>query len=104
MREEPPYVTGEVELLGPTPAEAAFRYAADGRAHGVVAMFHDQATIPSKILDWGEAVNVTWGLPFIRTSVDHGVAYDAAASGTASESGMVAAIRAAQRLTGGPGE
>ncbi|KPK53052.1 MAG: hypothetical protein AMJ63_07515 [Myxococcales bacterium SG8_38_1] len=104
LRAEPPYSTGEVELLGPTPAEAAFRYAADGRAHGVVAMFHDQATIPSKILDWGEAVNVTWGLPFIRTSVDHGVAYDAAASGKASESGMVAAIRAAQRLTGGPGE
>jgi len=101
LREEAPYSSGEVELLGPTPAEAAFRYAADGRAHGVVAMFHDQATIPSKILDWGEAVNVTWGLPFVRTSVDHGVAYDAAAAGTASESGMLAAIRAAQRLTGG---
>ena len=67
-------------------------------------MFHDQATIASKLLDWGEAVNTTWGLPFIRTSVDHGVAYDAAASGTASESGMVAAIRAAQRLSGGQGE
>jgi len=104
LRDGPPYSTGEVELLGPTPAEAAFRYAADGRAHGVVAMFHDQATIPSKILDWGEAVNVTWGLPFVRTSVDHGVAYDAAASGSASESGMIAAIAAAQRLTGEPGE
>ena len=104
LREETPYSTGEVELLGPTPAEAAFRYAADGRVHGVIAMFHDQATIPSKILDWGEAVNVTWGLPFVRTSVDHGVAYNAAASGTASESGMIAAIRAAQRLTGRPGE
>ena len=101
LREEVPYSSGEVELHGPTPAEAAFRYAADGRAHGVVAMFHDQATIPSKLLDWGEAVNVTWGLPFVRTSVDHGVAYDAAAAGTASESGMIAAIRAAQRLTGG---
>ena len=101
LREEAPYSTGEVQLLGPTPAEAAFRYAADGRAHGVVAMFHDQATIPSKILDWGEAVNVTWGLPFVRTSVDHGVAYDAAAAGTASESGMLAAIRAARRLAGG---
>jgi len=101
LREERPYSSGEVELMGPTPAEAAFRYAADGRAHGVVAMFHDQATIPSKLLDWGEAVNVTWGLPFVRTSVDHGVAYDAAASGTASENGMIAAIRAAQRLTGG---
>lgn len=104
LRDDPPYATGEVELLGPTPAEAAFRYAADGRAHGVVAMFHDQATIPSKLLDWGEAVNVTWGLPFVRTSVDHGVAYDAAASGTASESGMVAAIAAAQRLSGESGE
>jgi len=104
LREEAPYSSGEVELLGPTPAEAAFRYAADGRVHGVVAMFHDQATIPSKILDWGEAVNVTWGLPFVRTSVDHGVAYDAAAAGTASESGMLAAIRAAQRLTGGTQE
>ncbi|MFZ1864614.1 MAG: 4-hydroxythreonine-4-phosphate dehydrogenase PdxA [Polyangiales bacterium] len=101
LREEAPYCTGEIELLGPTPAEAAFRYAADGRAHGVVAMFHDQATIPSKLLDWGEAVNVTWGLPFVRTSVDHGVAYDAAAAGVASESGMVAAISAAQRLSGG---
>jgi 4-hydroxythreonine-4-phosphate dehydrogenase len=101
LREEDLYAGGDVELIGPTPAEAAFRYAADGRAHGVVAMFHDQATIPSKLLDWGEAVNTTWGLPFVRTSVDHGVAYDAAAAGTASESGMVAAIRAAQRLTGG---
>lgn len=104
LRDGAPYSDGEVELLGPTPAEAAFRYAADGRAHGVVAMFHDQATIPSKILDWGEAVNVTWGLPFVRTSVDHGVAYDAAAAGSASESGMVAAIAAARRLTGGPPE
>ncbi len=102
--EEPRFSSGEVELRGPTPAEAAFRHAADGRAHGIVAMFHDQATIPSKLLDWGQAVNVTWGLPFVRTSVDHGVAYDAAASGTASESGMIAAIRAAQRLTGGTPE
>ena len=104
LRETAPYDGDDVDLLGPTPAEAAFRYAAEGRVHGVVAMFHDQATIPSKLLDWGEAVNVTWGLPFIRTSVDHGVAYDAASRGSASESGMVAAIRAAQRLTGENGE
>lgn len=104
LRDERAFRQARVEILGPTPAEAAFRYAADGRAHGVVAMFHDQATIPSKLLDWGHAVNVTWGLPFIRTSVDHGVAYDAAASGAVSESGMIAAIRAAQRLTGGPAE
>ena len=59
LREVAPYSTGEVELIGPTPAEAAFRYAADGRVQGVVAMFHDQATIASKLLDWGEAVNTT---------------------------------------------
>lgn len=104
LREDEEFSRVGVELVGPTPAEAAFRYAADGRAHGVVAMFHDQATIPSKLLDWGHAVNVTWGLPFVRTSVDHGVAYDAATTGTVSESGMIAAIRAAQRLTGGPAE
>ena len=98
LRQESAVVRGAVELLGPTPAEAAFRFAANGSVHGIVAMFHDQATIASKLLDWGEAVNVTWGLPFVRTSVDHGVAYDAASAGTASEDGMVAAIRAASRL------
>jgi 4-hydroxythreonine-4-phosphate dehydrogenase len=64
-------------------------------------MLHDQATIASKLLDWGEAVNVTWGLPFVRTSVDHGVAYDAASAGTADAKGMIAALRMAQRLTAG---
>lgn len=103
LREETAFGSGAVELLGPTPAEAAFRFAANGSVHGIVAMFHDQATIASKLLDWGEAVNVTWGLPFVRTSVDHGVAYDAASSGMASEDGMVAAIRAAARLAGETG-
>ena len=67
-------------------------------ADGVVAMLHDQATIASKLLDWGAAVNVTWGLPFVRTSVDHGVAYDAARQGTASAAGMEAAVALARRL------
>ena len=91
-----------VQYEGPIAAEAAFRFAADRQFDGVVAMYHDQATIPSKLLDWGQAVNVTWGLPFVRTSVDHGVAYDAAAHGSASSAGMVAAIVAAQRLTDEP--
>ncbi|MEO0325687.1 MAG: 4-hydroxythreonine-4-phosphate dehydrogenase PdxA [Myxococcota bacterium] len=85
-------------VIGPLPAEAAFRGAADGRFDGVVAMLHDQATIASKLLDWGEAVNVTWGLPFLRTSVDHGVAYDIAGTGRASASGMRAALDLARRL------
>lgn len=89
-------------VVGPMGAETAFRRAASGEIDGVVAMFHDQATIASKLLDWGEAVNVTWGLPFVRTSVDHGVAYDAAASGAASEAGMDAALRTAIALTRSP--
>ncbi len=92
----------EVTLIGPRPAEAAFREAAAGAWSGVVAMIHDQATIASKLLDWGSAVNVTWGLPFVRTSVDHGVAYDAAKRKQADADGMLAALSLAQRLTAAP--
>ncbi len=87
------------DVRGPVPAEAAFRAAADDRIDGVVAMIHDQATIASKLLDWGASVNVTWGLPFLRTSVDHGVAYDAAAAGVVSSEGMLAAVDLARRLS-----
>jgi 4-hydroxythreonine-4-phosphate dehydrogenase len=90
----------DVILSGPIGAESALRYAASGEVDGVVAMFHDQATIASKLLDWGAAVNVTWGLPFVRTSVDHGVAYDAARAGTADAAGMGAALDLAWRLLG----
>ena len=89
----------EIKLEGPLPAEAAFRGAKDGRYAGVAAMIHDQATIASKLLDWGDAVNTTWGLPFIRASVDHGVAFDIAGRGLADASGMVAAIELGRRLS-----
>jgi 4-hydroxythreonine-4-phosphate dehydrogenase len=92
------FVRGALVLEGPTPAESAFRSAADGRALGIVTMMHDQATIASKLLDWGHAVNVTWGLPFVRTSVDHGVGYQAARTGEIESSGMIAAARLALRL------
>jgi 4-hydroxythreonine-4-phosphate dehydrogenase len=96
----PPFSDGRVELSrAPIPAETAFRIALTGDLDGVVAMIHDQATIPSKLLDWGSAVNVTWGLPFVRTSVDHGVAYAAAESGEIDHSGMAAALDLARRLT-----
>lgn len=88
-----------VQLSAALPAEAVFRAAQRGEVDGVVAMFHDQATIASKLLDWGAAVNTTWGLSFLRTSVDHGVAYDAAASGSAEHDGMLAAIDLARALT-----
>lgn len=86
-------------IRGPVASEAAFRAAASGIVDGVVAMLHDQATIASKLLDWGAAVNVTWGLPFVRTSVDHGVAYEAARDGSADPAGMIAAIDRADALT-----
>jgi 4-hydroxythreonine-4-phosphate dehydrogenase len=98
-RKSAPFTQGRIELRGPIPAETAFRIAASGALDGVVAMLHDQATIASKLLDWGEAVNVTWGLPFVRTSVDHGVAYDAAESGQVDHTGMSAALRMAQQLS-----
>ncbi len=96
---QPPFVDGRIRLEGPIGAETAFRQAASGVNDGVVAMLHDQATIASKLLDWGDAVNVTWGLPFVRTSVDHGVAYDAAASGKIEVAGMRAALRMGRLLT-----
>jgi 4-hydroxythreonine-4-phosphate dehydrogenase len=100
LRAEHQFASGDVTLIGPRPAEAAFREAAAGKLDGVVAMIHDQATIASKLLDWGNAVNVTWGLPIVRTSVDHGVAYDAAANHSAEADGMIAAFALAQKLTG----
>lgn len=97
----------EAELFGPVPAETAFRRAVAGDYDGVVAMYHDQATIPMKCLSFGDAVNVSLGLPIVRTSVDHGTGYDIAGQGKADPSGMEAAIDLGARLaqsnfTGGP--
>jgi 4-hydroxythreonine-4-phosphate dehydrogenase len=87
-----------VRLEGPVPAETAFRLAVGGRYDGVVAMYHDQATIPMKLVGFGEAVNVSLGLPIVRTSVDHGTAYDIAGAGKASARGMHEALDLAVRL------
>lgn len=99
-----PFASGTLKVSGPLGAETAFRDAKAQRIAGVVAMFHDQATIASKLLDWGSAVNVTWGLPYVRTSVDHGVAWDAAERGDPDPSGMIAAARLARALTKLPGK
>jgi 4-hydroxythreonine-4-phosphate dehydrogenase len=85
---------------GPVPAESAFRLALARRWDGVVAMYHDQATIPMKVAGFGEAVNVSLGLPIVRTSVDHGTAYDRAGKWGADATGMRAAIALAVRLAG----
>ena len=86
------------EIIGPVPAETAFRKAVQGAFAGVVAMYHDQATIPMKLVGFGDAVNVSLGLPIVRTSVDHGTAYDIAGAGTADPRGMLAALRFAERI------
>jgi 4-hydroxy-L-threonine phosphate dehydrogenase PdxA len=88
----------KVELVGPLGAETAYRKAYSGVYAGVVAMYHDQATIPMKLVAFGDAVNVTWGLSIIRTSVDHGTGYDIAWTGKANPKGMRSAIELAARL------
>lgn len=85
-------------LFGPIGAETAYRKALAKEYDGVVGMYHDQATIPSKLLSFGDAVNVTLGLPLVRTSVDHGTAYDLAGQGKADARAMQAAIKLASRL------
>ncbi|HSC86143.1 MAG TPA: 4-hydroxythreonine-4-phosphate dehydrogenase PdxA [Polyangiaceae bacterium] len=87
-----------VRLTGPIGAETAYRKAAGGHFDGVVAMYHDQATIPMKLLDFGGAVNVTQGLGIVRTSVDHGTAYDIAGRGLADPRGLRSAVQLAARL------
>ena len=85
-------------LQGPLGAETAYRQAFAGQFDGVVAMYHDQATIPMKLVSFGDAVNVTMGLSVIRTSVDHGTAYDIAGQGCADPGGMASALRLAGTL------
>ena len=87
-----------IDLYGPIGAETAIRQAYAGRYDAVVAMYHDQATIPMKLVGFGEAVNVTLGLPIIRTSVDHGTGYDIAGTGQADPRAMKSAIALAIRL------
>jgi 4-phospho-D-threonate 3-dehydrogenase / 4-phospho-D-erythronate 3-dehydrogenase len=86
------------EISGPFPADTLFYRASQGEFDAVLALYHDQGLIPIKLLSFGQAVNVTLGLPFIRTSVDHGTAFDIAAKGIAKHQSMVAAIQWALRL------
>ena len=88
----------EMNVHGPFSADTVFLRASRGEFDAVVACYHDQAMIPVKCLSFGEAVNVTLGLPFIRTSVDHGTAFDIAGRGIAEHSSMVAAITLAAEL------
>ena len=86
------------EITGPHVPDVVFRDAADGRFDAVVALYHDQGLIPLKLLHFDDAVNVTLGLPFVRTSPDHGTAYDIAGTGRARPESFLAAIDLAARL------
>jgi 4-hydroxythreonine-4-phosphate dehydrogenase len=89
-----------VNVEGPIPADTLFHFAARGRYAAVVAMYHDQGLGPLKLLHFGEAVNVTLGLPIIRTSPDHGTGYDLVGTGKAKLTSFVAALDLARRMVG----
>jgi len=87
-----------LDVIGPLPADTLFYYAYRGDYDAVVAMYHDQGLAPLKMVAFDQGVNWTLGLPFIRTSPDHGTAYDIAGQGKANPSSMLAAIRLAKQL------
>ena len=87
-----------LDVAGPFPADTVFVRAARGEFDAVIACYHDQGLIPVKLLAFGEAVNVTLGLPIIRTSVDHGTAFDIAGRGVADPGSLIHAVRLAARL------
>lgn len=89
---------GGIQAVGPLPPDSLFHQAYRGDYDVVVAMYHDQGLIPLKMLSFGHAVNITVGLPFIRTSVDHGTAYDIAGKGIADPSSLIAAIELAVKM------
>jgi 4-hydroxythreonine-4-phosphate dehydrogenase len=87
-----------IEFTGPHPPDTVFHQAAQGRFDAVLCMYHDQGLIPLKLHAFDEGVNVTLGLPIIRTSPDHGTAFDLAGKGAANPGSMIAAIRLAAEL------
>jgi len=90
--------SGGINVQGPFPADTIFHRAIQGQFDLVVAMYHDQGLIPMKLLAWDNAVNLTLGLPILRTSVDHGTAFDIVGQNKADPSSMKAAIRLAVDL------
>lgn len=94
--------SGTARYTGPAIPDAVFREAAQGQFDAVLAMYHDQGLIPLKILDFDTAVNVTLGLPFPRTSPDHGTGFSIAGKNLASPSSMLAALRLACELVQSP--
>jgi 4-hydroxythreonine-4-phosphate dehydrogenase len=88
-----------IDIEGPFPGDTIFARAARGEFDAVIACYHDQGLIPVKLLAFGRSVNVTLGLPIVRTSVDHGTAFDIAGKGVADPSSMIEAVLLAARLS-----
>jgi 4-hydroxythreonine-4-phosphate dehydrogenase len=91
-------IAAGIDARGPLPADTMFHPAARATYDAAICMYHDQALIPAKALAFDETVNVTLGLPFVRTSPDHGTAFDIAGSGRARPASMIAALLLARRL------
>ena len=87
-----------IDVAGPVPADTVFNQAIDGKYDVVLAMYHDQGHIPIKVHDWARSISVNLGLPFIRTSVDHGTAFDIAGKGIADPKSMLEALSVAIEL------
>ena len=87
-----------VDASGPYPSDTLFYQAAQGKYDVVVCMYHDQGLIPLKLLHFDDGVNVTLGLPIIRTSVDHGTAYDIVGKGIASPESLISAVKMAAQM------
>mgnify|MGYP001760998501 FL=1 len=89
-----------LDLAGPLPADTMFHAPARARYDAALCAYHDQALIPIKTLDFAGGVNVTLGLPFVRTSPDHGTAFDIAGKGLAEAGSVIAALRMAWDMAG----
>lgn len=87
-----------MQIMGPLPADTMFHAGARARYDAAICMYHDQALIPIKTIDFAGGVNLTLGLPFIRTSPDHGTAFDIAGRGIADPTSLIAALRMAQDM------
>jgi 4-hydroxythreonine-4-phosphate dehydrogenase len=87
-----------IDLRGPMPPDTMFHARARATYDAAICAYHDQALIPIKTIDFDNGVNVTLGLPFIRTSPDHGTAFDIAGKGIANPSSMIAALRMADKM------
>ena len=105
-KEEQTYITPAIhhantsgyQVDGPLPADTLYKKAIQGEWDAVIAMYHDQGNIPIKLIGFGQVVNITLGLPIVRTSVDHGTAFDIAGKGIANENSLIAALAAASQL------